>query len=132
MTGSDLVEFSNNAAFWPLHRSFRRAMRERASRVGAVEVLTAEANSRLGRSAGPPEPGSSKPPQTPAGPKKIIGAATAAEVSATSQFESFAVVGEMLRMSPENVNTRLARAKQRLRAAYEQRLPNRGEAPTFP
>ena len=41
-------------------------------------------------------------------------------------------VGEMLRMSPENVNTRLARAKQRLRAAYEQRLPNRGEAPTFP
>ncbi|HEX5439247.1 MAG TPA: sigma factor-like helix-turn-helix DNA-binding protein, partial [Ktedonobacterales bacterium] len=41
-------------------------------------------------------------------------------------------VGEMLRTSPENVNTRLARAKQRLRAAYEQRLPNRGEAPTFP
>jgi RNA polymerase sigma-70 factor (ECF subfamily) len=41
-------------------------------------------------------------------------------------------VGEMLRTSPENVNTRLARAKQRLRAAYEQRLPDRGEAPTFP
>lgn len=41
-------------------------------------------------------------------------------------------VGEMLKTSPDNVNTRLARAKQRLRAAYEQRLTSQGEARTFP
>jgi RNA polymerase sigma-70 factor, ECF subfamily len=41
-------------------------------------------------------------------------------------------VGQILNVSPENVNTRLARAKQRLRAAYEQRLPSQGEARTFP
>ena len=41
-------------------------------------------------------------------------------------------VGEMLNTSPENINTRLARAKQRLRAAYEQRLPHQPEARTFP
>lgn len=40
--------------------------------------------------------------------------------------------GQILNMSPDNVNTRLARAKQRLRAAYEQRLTSQGEAPTFP
>jgi RNA polymerase sigma-70 factor, ECF subfamily len=41
-------------------------------------------------------------------------------------------VGQILDMSADNVNTRLARAKQRLRAAYEQRLPSLGEARTFP
>ncbi len=41
-------------------------------------------------------------------------------------------VGQILAMSPDNVNTRLARAKQRLRAAYEQRLPNHPEARTLP
>lgn len=39
---------------------------------------------------------------------------------------------QILNISPDNVNTRLARAKQRLRAAYEQRQPRQGEAPTFP
>ncbi len=41
-------------------------------------------------------------------------------------------VAQMFDTSPENVNTRLARAKQRLRAAYEQRLPSSGKARTFP
>lgn len=41
-------------------------------------------------------------------------------------------VGDILKTSPDNVNTRLARAKQRLRAAYEQRLPDHSEARTFP
>ena len=41
-------------------------------------------------------------------------------------------VAQMFDTSPENINTRLARAKQRLRAAYEQRLPGFGEAKTFP
>jgi RNA polymerase sigma-70 factor, ECF subfamily len=41
-------------------------------------------------------------------------------------------VGLILKTSSENVNTRLARAKQRLRAAYEQRLPNQGAAKTLP
>lgn len=41
-------------------------------------------------------------------------------------------VGHILNTSSENVNTRLARAKQRLRAAYEQRLPSQGEAKTLP
>lgn len=41
-------------------------------------------------------------------------------------------VGQILNTSPDNVNTRLARAKQRLRAAYEQWLPRQGEATTFP
>ena len=39
---------------------------------------------------------------------------------------------QILNTTPDNVNTRLARAKQRLRAAYEQRLPSQGEARTFP
>lgn len=39
---------------------------------------------------------------------------------------------QILNTTPDNVNTRLARAKQRLRAAYEQRLPSQGEASTFP
>ena len=41
-------------------------------------------------------------------------------------------VAEMLKTSPDTINTRLARAKQRLRAAYEQRLTSQGEARTSP
>jgi RNA polymerase sigma-70 factor, ECF subfamily len=41
-------------------------------------------------------------------------------------------VAEMLNTSSDNVDTRLARAKRRLRAAYEQRLTSQGEAGTFP
>lgn len=37
--------------------------------------------------------------------------------------------GQILNASAETINTRLARAKQRLRAAYEQRLPRPSEAP---
>ena len=39
---------------------------------------------------------------------------------------------QILNTTPDNVHTRLARAKQRLRAAYEQRLASEGEARTFP
>ncbi|HEU5348140.1 MAG TPA: sigma-70 family RNA polymerase sigma factor [Ktedonobacterales bacterium] len=41
-------------------------------------------------------------------------------------------VADILKTTSDNVDTRLARAKRRLRAAYEQRLTSQGEARTFP
>jgi hypothetical protein len=103
MSDSEFVEFSDNAAFRLLVPPFRQAVRERASTVGALEVLkTATSPRTMGFAASggslSRDP-SGTPARPPADPYEAIHAAKVADVSPTSQFESFAVVGEMLRLS---------------------------------